>query len=332
MYSQSNWHFDKIQKGVNANVTYNKKGLVYSNTLTFSSYNRLWSLNQDPHFLLEFINTQLQVLKSSRFLYNYSFIHRKALKNSHKLTTIKKLLSSGFYNSNLIFKNIWASDFFNKVTNPELLLKNEVELIYSNLFKIPLSNTSNLGQVSINQTLSNLKHFSNYEESYFWFLKRFYLFNNLKSNKTILTSVPLKINVFTSENLWTTYLLHLTNLYKSNFLLNRNFTSYSYTDNSTTLNTLSTNKTTSFQKDIIYLNQESELLNNEDEFLMTEIVSSNSQKIPKYSFFKNLNVRYRRKNLTMLKKLPTPQTNDSFYFTIQQTTYLKDLMSISKFL
>jgi hypothetical protein len=106
LYSQSNWHFDKIQKGVNANVTYNKKGLVYSNTLTFSSYNRLWSLNQDPHFLLEFINTQLQVLKSSRFLYNYSFIHRKALKNSHKLTTIKKLLSSGFYNSNLIFKNI----------------------------------------------------------------------------------------------------------------------------------------------------------------------------------------------------------------------------------
>jgi hypothetical protein len=65
---------------------------------------------------------------------------------------------------------------------------------------------------------------------------------------------------------------------------------------------------------------------------MTEIVSSNSQKIPKYSFFKNLNVRYKRKNLTMLKKLPTSQTNDSFYFTIQQATYLKDLMNISKFL
>jgi len=332
LHLRPNWHFDKIQKGAASNVTYNKKGLIYSNTLTFSSYNRLWLLNQDPHFLLEFINNQVQVLKSSRFLYNYSFIHRKALKNSHKLTTIKKLLSSGFYNSNLIFKNIWASDFFNKVTSPELLLKNEVELIYSNLFKTPLNNTSNLGQISINQTLNNLKHFSNYEESYFWFLKRFYLFNNLKSNKTTLVTLPLRADVLKSENPWTTYLLHLTNLYKSNLLLNRNFTSYSCIDNSTTANSLINNKTTSFQKNIIYLNQESELLNNEDEFLMTEIISSNSQKMPKYSFFRNLNVRYKRKNLMSLKKLSTPQTSDNSYFTAQQALYLNDLISIGKFL
>jgi len=66
------------------------------------------SLIFDKYFtnLNESISNQLNTLKSHKFLYNYSFLHRKILKDSHKLTMVKRLITSGFYDTTLASRNL----------------------------------------------------------------------------------------------------------------------------------------------------------------------------------------------------------------------------------
>jgi hypothetical protein len=54
----------------------------------------------------EALNNQLASLKSQKYLYNYSFLHRKILKDAHKLTMVKTLFSAGFYDSKLMTNNL----------------------------------------------------------------------------------------------------------------------------------------------------------------------------------------------------------------------------------
>jgi hypothetical protein len=68
-------------------------------------------------------------------LYHYSYLHRNILKSSHKLTMVKKLMSSGFYDTKLISNNMWASDVFSKLATPDNVLNSELNLIYGNFFK-----------------------------------------------------------------------------------------------------------------------------------------------------------------------------------------------------
>jgi hypothetical protein len=62
--------------------------------------------NFNPILLNEAVENQLKTIKSNKFLYNYSFLHRKILKDSHKLTLVKSLLTSGFYDNQLLQKNL----------------------------------------------------------------------------------------------------------------------------------------------------------------------------------------------------------------------------------
>jgi hypothetical protein len=41
---------------------------------------------------------------------------------------VKTLLTSGFYDSTLLENNLWASDFFNKVSKPHDLIESELKL------------------------------------------------------------------------------------------------------------------------------------------------------------------------------------------------------------
>jgi hypothetical protein len=47
------------------------------------------------------LKNKLNIGKWDRWLYRYSFFHRKDLKNTHKITLVKKLINSGFLNNNL---------------------------------------------------------------------------------------------------------------------------------------------------------------------------------------------------------------------------------------
>jgi len=113
------------------------------------------------------------------------------LRSSSNLTLSKKLLSNGFYGPSLFTKNIWASSSIasNKLT-PESINAASKALYgdynhtyaYSNNFLTQSFNFLNSSQMS---------SLSFYEESYSWFVKRFYLLNSLKTNRVALLPVPL---------------------------------------------------------------------------------------------------------------------------------------------
>jgi hypothetical protein len=54
----------------------------------------------------DILENQLSTIKSQKFLYNYSILHRKSVKDAHKLTMVKTLLTSGFYDSTLLENNL----------------------------------------------------------------------------------------------------------------------------------------------------------------------------------------------------------------------------------
>jgi|TARA_B110000967_G_C18397947_1_gene323185 hypothetical protein len=83
-----------------------KKGLFYKTNLTASSYSSLLFPKNKVYSQDELFSVNNFHFKTMRFLYNYSFLHRKVFKDAHKITLTKKLISSGFYTDQSLKKNI----------------------------------------------------------------------------------------------------------------------------------------------------------------------------------------------------------------------------------
>jgi hypothetical protein len=163
-----------------------KAGLFYFNNFNFEKLAYLIFNFQEFKNLSKLMENQSNVAKWNRWLYRYSLLHRKLLKNSHKITIFKKLINSGIYDSKLFSKNLWISEYF---------YKKQFQNIYSSLFNLYYSkffdNKSLVNYTSYNYFLTNnndkpraMELLSFYENSYFWFLKRFYSFNTTWSNFT----------------------------------------------------------------------------------------------------------------------------------------------------
>jgi len=197
------WGLDTIALSKNAN-----KGLTLSiegNHFLGTQVTRKLKFLSTEVTELNLLNTtaanQLSVIKQQRWLYKYSLLHREILKNSHKTTQAKRLISSGFYDSSLTSQNLWASSFFKRETAStyDTLIKSALKENYgSNLIPTHSGNAlTNLTTSFTNQrTLTNL---SSLENSYFWLLKRFFLFNTSPAN-TPFTKRSLTVNSKASEN------------------------------------------------------------------------------------------------------------------------------------
>ena len=163
-----------------------KLGFFFINDLNYSKLPSLLTNFQEFWILNNYLKNQLTVSKWNRWLYRYSILHRKVLKNSHKITLSKKLIDSGLVDSKLFDKNIWNNQYiskYNSLNNFSTLNT----LIFGNYDSFNFNSTNSAKSVfSVNQLINNkpesLKFFEN---SYFWFLKRFYLFNNLSANYTL---------------------------------------------------------------------------------------------------------------------------------------------------
>lgn len=163
-----------------------KNGFFY-----FDNFNQL-ILNFFSFNFFEFFNfnalieNQNKAAKWNRWLYRYSILHRKILKNSHKLTLTKKLINSGFYSNELFSKNLWNSEHLSRYVDKKNLFSSFFNLYYENFFfsKNNINAHSfKLISVSNNFNQTNSLNFLNfYENSYFWFLKRFYFFNTIFNN------------------------------------------------------------------------------------------------------------------------------------------------------
>lgn len=199
-----------------------KTGLFFFDNFTYEQFSyfifnieELWGLNF-------FIKNQLNVSKWNRWLYKYSILHRKVLKNSHKITLSKRLLNSGFYSKDLFNKNIWASENFNKYNKK--MFDSFSNLYYNDSF-LKSNNLWNNRTLMVNNQnkLNSLKLFSFYEQSYFWFLKRFYFFNTLPNN-FIKSGVKLpklvnsgKITSQNNNNKYNFFFSYLIKSYNLNF-------------------------------------------------------------------------------------------------------------------
>jgi hypothetical protein len=156
-------------------------------------------------FLNNNLVQKLTISKTYRWLYKYSLIHRRNFKNTHKLTLTKKLINIGFLNKNLSDKNLWYSVFSKKFS--------KINLAHSlnNLFyktHLELDSVVTLDKLWKETTIFPNKHMENlhvYENSFFWLLKRFALFNHLSNNKiTSSTQKNFKIKINENNSLITT--------------------------------------------------------------------------------------------------------------------------------
>lgn len=158
-------------------------GSFYLSVFTFNklapfstNFSELWNFSV-------FIKNQINAAKWNRWLYKYSILHRKFLRNSHKITLTKKLFASGFYDNKFFNRNTWNAAHMKKIDKN--LLHNLGSIYYKNLFKS--SGTSLWQSPSPNSirpllTKKSITLFSFYENSYLWVAKRFYCFNTIPSN------------------------------------------------------------------------------------------------------------------------------------------------------
>jgi len=112
--SNNSWNLYSFSNEINKynNLISGKKNLFYLNKLNFNLLNNMTTDNTELFPLSQALLDQTKVVKWNRWLYRYNVLHRKTVKNSHKLTMVKKLISTGFYDSSMMSNNIWASTFF----------------------------------------------------------------------------------------------------------------------------------------------------------------------------------------------------------------------------
>lgn len=323
----------------------NRNGMFFLDNFNYEKFSHfifnfeeLWPLNN-------FFKNQLNSSKWNRWLYRYSILHRKLLKFSHKITLSKKLIHSGFYDSKIFNKNIWANEYLNKINSLDSFSA-FFSNYYSSLFNLnsivntfhPLNLTNN------NSLINNLNLLNFYENSYFWYLKRFYFLNSLPTNfvksKNILNTDVINyssLNDLKTTNL-TKYSIFLSYLLHSNFI---NLQAYSHSNNyyaNFKINDNSNSFDYNFFKDIYLLTNDSDLLTKDNLNLFYWISSnlsySNNLIFFNYLNFKNLPFFYSY-NSYFLSNNYRDYNNLNFWliFSLINTDsmYLNDIIYLSLF-
>ena len=252
------------------------------------NYKELWSLNL-------YLKNQLNSAKWNRWLYRYSILHRKSLRTSHKITLSKKLINSGFYDSKIFNKNIWASEHLNYLNQ-----KNNFNSLFFNYYKDLFAETGTNYVTYYNSYVTNngnqknsLSLFNFYENSYFWYLKRFYLFNTLPSNfiksKLTLNNLNSSSKFLLKNDSSLRYFTLLSYFLKSS---HTNLASYShfFDTNVANFDLYSSSNLINLgnYKDLYLLNNENDILNR-DNLNLLYWITSNSSKNNNLIFFNYLN-------------------------------------------
>ena len=295
--TNSEWNLYSFSNEISKynNILIGKKNLFYLNKLNFNILNNYMTNYTELFSLSQSLLDQTKVVKWNRWLYRYNVLHRKTIKNSHKLTMVKKLISTGFYDTSMMSNNMWTSTFFSKTTKP-LFDKTTLDLLHSQfnlLYKDTFSNnqlvSSNFNELNLQSPSSPLNMLKYFEKSYFWFVKRFYMYNTLNTNNITSGIVLNRNNSLDSvtDNLnstFTKYSLILNTLIRSFYLTNGNL-------NPTypTINFLrNTNHLTSnSSKDITVVNNDVELLNVDNLEMVTNFNNLTNNYNTDFNFFMN---------------------------------------------
>ncbi len=198
-------------------------GSIYFNNPSFHDTVLLSSMPNGLQQLQQTLKNHLNTAKWNRWLYRYSLMHRRTLKNAHKLTVTKRLIQSGFYDNKLSLRNPWVN---HRSTKLKKALTTHLNVLFYSDFFAPATINSWQRLVSPVDSKSDsflkTSNFSHYETSFFWVLKRFYLFNTISTNvlksSLLLKQQPINNNL-NYINLPTQYidLMKLTSLYLPSF-------------------------------------------------------------------------------------------------------------------
>lgn len=171
-------------------VFYNRKGAFYTQSLTPAQINSAMTKYSEALIVPQVLSAQKSIIQRNAWLYKFSNLNRTSLTHAKNLTRTKSFLSSTSTPFSLETRNIWAAN--------ELNLNNNLSGLQRSLTPSQTSlDTKNSPFVYPNLTNSSLQFNSNvktFESSYFWLLKRLYLFNNLQASKSSLTVQPSSSN------------------------------------------------------------------------------------------------------------------------------------------
>jgi len=260
-------------------TTKNKIGNFFFNELSAGHFSFLITKNPTMFSFLKNLENTFNAAKWNRWLYRYSLLHRKNLKNSHKITITKRLLNSGFYNSSLFDKNIWASENFMRFEKTREPLGSLFNLYYSYFFHS--SSEWQIKNIVNNKNEQSLQFLKFYENSFFWFLKRFYLFNTFESN-TVKSKKVIQNKNFFFDNLsqpdanddLILYFLNLSNLTKNSSQIFDSFINFKSIDKEKTKHFAHyLNFYSKFLKDSHISSDESSMLNEDNMKILYWIVS-----------------------------------------------------------
>ena len=292
--SNNIWNLNTFSSELNKynNLVLAKTGSFYLNDLSFNKINQLVTSSPELASLTSSMLNQTKVIKWNRWLYRYNVLHRKTVKNSHKLTMVKKLITTGFYDSSLTSNNIWASDFFSKNNQSTGLIHSQFNTLYKNTFNNNNKDSTVFNSISLNSMTTPINMLQFYEKSYFWFIKRFYLFNTLDTNNISSDVIKSKPTLITSTVDQKQQSSNLFNLILNGMLRSNSLTNSSL--NPTYLNTyISSLKkpnqlNVSNDKDVSILITELDLLNTDNLELLLNLNNNITSLNNNVSFF-NLN-------------------------------------------
>lgn len=185
----SNWTLDSLQSELKLSKEglVSTRGLFYWTNLTNSELTSLTSNWPELGSLRPAVDNQLSVIRWNRWLYKYNLLHRSALKHTSRLTSAKRLIGTGFYDSSLTSRNLWAaSTLSDNVFDAGTvgILHRKLYGDYSGLY----ANSASSIRPSFNFYQSadiNLLNF--YENSYHWSIQRFYKLSTLSCDSTLLS-------------------------------------------------------------------------------------------------------------------------------------------------
>lgn len=336
--SNSLWNLNTFSSELSKynNLILSKTGSFYLNDLNFNKLNQLITNSPELTSLTSSMINQTKVIKWNRWLYRYNVLHRKTVKNSHKLTMVKKLITTGFYDSSLTSNNIWASDFFSKNKQSTGLIHSQFNLLYKNTFNNNNSDSSLFNSIGLGSTNTPINMLQFYEKSYFWFVKRFYLFNTLGTNN-ISSDVVMSVNnplvtSFDNKNKSSNmFSIILNSMLRSRSLTNSNLNPVYL---NTELNRVQqyNNPTNTDLKDISILVSETDLLSIDNLELLLNLNSNVTSVHNSVSFFNvnsYVNNDLLNPNLTLNLKKTTLKGNLNSNYSSIDNNLLLDLYVLS---
>lgn len=172
------------------------RGVFSLDSYSFNSINTTRVDTNELSFVEDSVKSHVSTAKVARWVYKYNLLHRKAVLSSHTNTLTKRLLNSGFYDSGLFSKNAHSQTLLTAGTNPNEFFKTNFFESYKNFLFNPAQESSDVTASTTYLTRDVASQLSSHEESYFWVVKRFYLFNtlpslNVSSAPTKRSSVPV---------------------------------------------------------------------------------------------------------------------------------------------